>query len=370
MNRTLEINEYRFQRYPPTEQGSLRAWNAADEHLLDYFDPPVSLKGSLTICNDRFGFLTCHLNRFSPAVIINFASQQKAILQNLRANKLPAEGLRFIDPFKRSSEKTDMAIIKVPKSIDLFRLQLSEITKNLDEKGMVRGGFMTKYFTPQILSVAGKFFESVEQSRAWKKSRVLTLKGLKPLKDRKIVNEIQFEDQTFKQYSGVFSANHIDDSSQFFIRYWKLKKLNAGRVLDLASGNGFLAKMVQRQKPDSEIHLLDDDWLAVESSRLNFSENDKKVFFHFNDSLENFENEMFDLIVCNPPFHFEHETNIEVAIRLFGEAKRCLAKEGSFQLVANRHLNYKTHLRRLFKSVEIVRKNNKFEVFDCRIPKA
>jgi 16S rRNA G1207 methylase RsmC len=197
---------------------------------------------------------------------------------------------------------------------------------------------------------------------------VVTLKGLKPAEEKNIINSISFEDQIFRQYFGVFSGNHIDDASQFFIRYWKLKKLYPQRVLDLASGNGFLAKMVRLQKPDCEIHLLDDDWLAVESSKFNFDADDKDVFFHFNDSLENFDDQMFDLIVCNPPFHFEHETNIEVAIGLFKEAKRCLSKEGSFQLVANGHLNYKTHLRKLFERVEVVRKNKKFEVFDCRSP--
>lgn len=358
---------YIFKRYPKTEQRSLQAWNAADEHILEYLKSLDLDEKSFSIYNDRFGFLTCHLHKFSPKIIVNFASQKKAILQNLEANQLSKDTINFVKPFENSNKKIDFAIIKIPKSMDLFHLQLSQITKYLSEKGTVVCGFMTKYFTPQMLRITDRFFENVEQSKARKKSRVLHLRGLKQVKEKEIINSISFGNHVFKQYSGVFSSNNIDYASQFFVKNWNVNK-DVERVLDLASGNGFLAKMIRLYNPDCEIHLLDDDWLAVESSKMNFKADDAKTFFHFNDSLENFSDEMFDLIVCNPPFHFEFETNIEVAIQLFKEARRCLSKNGSLQLVANRHLNYKTHLSKLFESVELLKRNKKFEIYDCRKP--
>lgn len=367
MNTKLNDQTQTFQRYPVTQLRSLQAWNAADEHILNHFESLEFKNKPLAIYNDRFGFLTCHLHRFDPRVVINFASQQKAIVQNLESNNLSKGNLTFAKPFDNSAEKINIAIIKIPKSIDLFRMQLAEIAESLDENGIVLCGFMTKYFTPQMLVVAGEFFENVEQSKAWKKSRVLSLQGLKPIREHKIIDTITFGNQRFKQYFGVFSSNNIDYASQFFVKNWNIES-NVERVLDLASGNGFLAKIIRTYNPDCEIHLLDDDWLAVESSKLNFADYEENTFFHFNDSLENFADEKFDLIVCNPPFHFEFETNIEVAIRLFKEAKRCLSKEGSFQLVSNRHLNYKTHLSKLFRNVELLKRNKKFEIYDCRKP--
>jgi len=357
--------KYSFVRYPVTNQNSLKAWNSADEHILQHLDSLDVRQNTIAIYNDRFGFLSTILERFHPTTIINYASQKKAILRNLEENEVSEDNVDFADPFSNLGKKRNIVVVKIPKSMDLFRLQLIQISRTLEKESIVLSGFMTKYFTPQMLSIASEFFEEVEQSKAWKKSRVLKLRNPKPFNEKDIINSIPFENKLFRQYFGVFSGRHIDDASQFFIKNWKIPG-NPKRVLDLASGNGFLGKMIRLKRPEIELHLLDDDWLAVESSKLNFEKDDKNTFFHFNDSLDLFDDEMFDLIVCNPPFHFEHETNIEVAIDLFKQAKRCLSENGSFQIVSNRHLNYATHLRRLFEKVEILKRNKKFEIIICR----
>ncbi len=73
----------------------------------------------------------------------------------------------------------------------------------------------------------------------------------------------------------------------------------------------------------------------------------------------------FDVIVTNPPFHFEHEINIQVPLTLFRECHRCLKTEGSLQIVANKHLNYLTHLKTNFTSVEAIAEDKKFVVYKC-----
>ncbi|MGB1284834.1 MAG: methyltransferase, partial [Polaribacter sp.] len=69
--------------------------------------------------------------------------------------------------------------------------------------------------------------------------------------------------------------------------------------------------------------------------------------------------------VSNPPFHFEHENNIEVALNLFSEVQNCLKLGGRFVLVANKHLNYKTHLDKLFCKTEVLAENKKFVIYEC-----
>lgn len=364
---TYNNKSFVFERYPKTEQRSLQPWNAADELILEHFESSEKEESNVSIYNDRFGFPACFLHEYSPNVIINFASQQKAIVQNLEANQLSKDKINFIEPLSNLDKNINIAVLKTPKSMDLFRLQLIQISKSLSENGIVLCGFMTKYFTPQMLDIAGEYFENIAQTKAFKKSRVLTLKGVKPYKEQNIINSISYDDLIFRQYFGVFSSNNIDYASQFFIENWKIGN-DIKRVLDLASGNGFLAKIIRLQNSACEIHLMDDDWLAVESSKLNFDTNDSDTFFHFNDSLDIFGDDFFDLIVCNPPFHFEFETNIEVAISLFKQVKRCLSKDGSFQIVANRHLNYRTHLIKLFGQVEIIKRNKKFEIYNCKLP--
>jgi len=250
----------------------------------------------------------------------------------------------------------------VPKSTDLFELHIQNIANNLNENGLVICPFMTKYFNKQMLEIASKYFELVEQSLAVKKGRLMILKSPKKIKVASCINEVKSEKTNLKQYYGVFSAKNIDYASQFFIENMEIKN-DDNMVLDLASGNGVIAHHIRSKNTDAEIHLVDDMQLAVESSKLNLK--DKNSYFHWNNTLEEFESGFFDLIVTNPPFHFEHENNIEVSLDLFNQAKRCLKKDGSFQIVANQHLNYKTHLSKLFSNVKVFKENDKFAIYKC-----
>ena len=362
-NFTYQSNEYQFSRYPSTDNRSLKAWNAADEHILSSIEELKIEPQSVVIYNDRFGFLSSCLHASRPLVIINYQSQKKAIAKNLEDNQLNSDDLEFLSPLVSFDKKIKTGIIKIPKSLDLFRLQLAHLSEQIEEDGIILGAFMTKYFSPQIISIAEEFFEKVEQSKAWKKSRVIILQKKKTVKKMVPIHTITFKTINFQQYFGVFSAKNIDYASQFFIEHLKTKE-EEKRVLDLACGNGVLGKMIQLQNPDCEIHLMDDSFLAVQSAKLNLEK--ENTFFHYNDSLEIFEDDFFDLVLSNPPFHFEHETNIEVAIRLFQNVKRCLKNGGRFQLVASRHLNFKTHLEKIFSKINITAENQKFEIYECK----
>lgn len=359
---SFKNKEYKIERYPKTENRSLKSWNAADELLLQHVEELVLENTSIAIYNDRFGFLSTTLNEFFPSIIINYKSQEKAIQKNLIANELDFVTMQFRTPLDSLPKGIDLGVFKIPKSMELFRLQLAQIAATLDEEGIVLGGFMTKYFTPQMLDIANEFFEEVQQSKAWKKSRVIILQKKKKQKEHSIINSISFQEEIFQQYYGVFSAKNIDYASQFFIENLNIKE-NEKRVLDLASGNGVLAKMVALKQYSSEIHLMDDSYLAIESSKLNL--NSENTFFHFSDTMDIFENDFFDVVISNPPFHFEFETNIEVALELFREVKRCLREEGRFLLVASQHLNFKTHLVKLFQEVNIISENDKFVIYEC-----
>ena len=356
--------EYTFSRYPATSNRSLTPWSALDGHLLNYAEQEEVQPQSVAIYNDRFGALACILHPHQPFSIINYKSQKKAHILNFEKNNLEIKKENWLNPLENIPSTIQMGLIKIPKSMDLFQLQLFQLSKALSEEGVVFCSFMTKYFSPQILKIANQFFEVVEQSKAWKKSRVVILQKKKPLQDISIINKIPFQDQTYQQYFGVFSAKNIDIATQFFIEILKPQKDNF-RVLDLASGNGVLAHTIQLENPTNELHLMDDSWLAIESSKLNLKENS---FFHYSDSMEIFEDKYFDLVVSNPPFHFENETNIEVSIKLFTEVGRCLKEDGKFQLVASRHLNFNTHLIKIFKDVYVIAEDEKFEIYECLSP--
>jgi 16S rRNA G1207 methylase RsmC len=364
----FEGKTYSFSRYPKTTNRSLRAWSAADEYLISHIfegKQPVT-DTNIGIVNDRFGYLSCLLSRFDPTVIIERKSQERSILQNLDLNHIDSDKVHFMHPLDPMVQRFDKVVLNIPKSTDLFELYLHEIHSNLAEDGTVFCGFMTKYFTPQIPSIADNYFEEVDQSLARKKSRVLILKGKKKSLNKSLVHHLEYDfggnaERKIQQNYGVFSADHIDYATQFLIDQIQVKE-SENRILDMACGNGVIAMAVQLQKPEAEIFLTDDSYLSIESAKLNID--GFGVHYFWNDRLDDIPEKSLDLAVSNPPFHFGHETNIEVTIRLFNEVAERLKQTGRFICVANQHLNYKTHLEKIFK-VKVLAQNDKFIVYEC-----
>ena len=363
MHFKYEEKNYSIERYPSSDNKSLRAWSAADEYLLKYLNENNISYTKPLIYNDRFGFLSTILSKQQPNIIINYKSQEKSLEINLKKHGVDLNTISKTKPLDKLKTPFDLVLIKIPKSLDLFRFQLNQLHESLKEDSVVVCAFMTKYFSAQILKIAEEYFEQCEQSVAWKKARLLFLKKKRKVEKKELINSISYSTtKEFKQYYGVFSAKKIDQATLLLIQHLDVR-LGHNKILDLACGNGILAHAALVNKPNAEIHLLDDSGLAIASSKINIDS--KKACFHYNDTLDNFENNTFDLVISNPPFHFEHETNIEVAIDLFKEVKRCLKKGGSFQLVTSNHLNSKTHLHKLFHKVNIVAQNQKFVVYHC-----
>lgn len=361
MENKLEYNSnvFELQRYPITTDKSLRAWSNAELLALDYIKDFDFEK--IHLYNDRFGVWNCALSEKKITTVWTYASQQKAIHQNLQLNDLCVK-VAYKTPLDKLSD-VELVLVKIPKSLELFELFLQQIHSGATENTHVVCSFMTKYFSTSFLKIAEKYFEVIEQSKAWKKARLLILK--KPIKNviaKELVNTIPWEGNELKQYYGVFASKNIDIGTQFLLEHLILLP-NEGKVLDLASGNGIIGYDILQKKQNITLTLIDDFNLAIASSKLNIA--NTSVNFVCNNDLSSFENESFDLIVSNPPFHFEYENNIEVSLSLFREVERCLKNEGRFLMVANSHLNYKTHLIKIFEKVQVLHSNIKFEIIEC-----
>jgi 16S rRNA G1207 methylase RsmC len=192
----------------------------------------------------------------------------------------------------------------------------------------------------------------------------MILKSPKKVKQHELVHEIQLNNETsLKQYYGVFSAQKIDLATQFLLKHL-IVSTHHQKILDLGCGNGVLAQRARQLNPSSEIYLTDDNLLALESAKLNLGSS-PKFHYYFTNHLKEFDDQFFDLVISNPPFHFEYENNIEITLSLFKEVERVLKPGAEFVLVANKHLNYKTHLASIFSSVETIAQNNKYIVYQA-----
>ncbi len=356
----MGIGELKVLRYDLSGDGSLMAWSAADEYLLREFQELDTVPKQLGIYHDRFGYLACHLNTYGPFVVVANKGQEKTILKNGSVNKVGE--LKLQTPLDVFDSPLDLALIKIPKSLDLFRLFLDQIVKNSSDNVVVKCGFMVRHFTPKMLKIATEYFEVVEQSRAVKKARVLTLSKKKKVEKKDLINTIEHNEKTYKQYFGVFSGKKIDIATQIFLNHIELRH-DDKRALDLGSGNGIIGSDLLSKNAELEVHFMDDSFLAVESSKMNADS--PTASHHYNNDLTIFEDDYFDLIVTNPPFHFEYDINTKVPIKLLEDSWGKLKKGGRLLVVASQHLNYKVHLEKRFKSVEILTEEHKFVVYQC-----
>lgn len=366
---TFQNKTYQLHRYPATTDQSLRAWSNAELLAVDYLLEKQIKVNNIHLFNDRFGVWNTLLNQQETTSVFTYASQAKAVEQNLKRNKLDT-AINAHTPLD-DLQNVELALIKVPKSLALFELFLQQIHKTANTNTQVVCAFMTKYFASSLLKIASVYFEEVEQSQSWKKARLLILKKPKTISQYKpLMNHIEFNGTDYQQYFGVFSAEKIDIGTQFLLEQFSngnlMVKAKETQILDLACGNGVIAKELSKHNANATFTLTDDLNLAVESARLNLQGVD--AHFVCDDNLDSLADEKFDLVVSNPPFHFEHENNIEVSLALFAEVRRVLKTGGRFVLVANKHLSYDTHLTQIFKEVHIIAisNNKKFVAYECR----
>ena len=362
-----------LRRWPLTENDLLRAWDAADEYLLEHIAQklPNGLSGSgaVVLLNDAHGALATALNRFNPISWSDSYLSHRSAEENVRANKCK-NPLKTLSAVQAPDQTIDLLIIRVPKTTALLEDQLARIRPFLHEGTQVVAGGMIKHLQKSAFSTLEKYIGSLTTSLGKKKARLLfpvvdmTLNpGASPYPS--LFNDKDL-DHPVVNHANVFSREQLDHGARFLIeQYASLSAANC--VVDLACGNGVLGLQYLKQFPSAEVTFIDESYSAVESARLNheawFDDKSSKSTFTVADGLESTEADSVDLILCNPPFHQQHVIGDQVAMSLFADAKRCLRQGGALWIVANQHLSYSGKLKRLFGNCRMVASNKKFAVF-------
>lgn len=344
----------------------------ADELLLNWLTEQEP-GGPVAIYHDRDGVLsTCLYNRERTFLSDNIVHQQAALEHLLNVGhdgrSLPEIG-NCLQPLAKG---TDLVIMQIPKSTDLFESYLAGATALAGPGRKIAAVFQTRHFTPKLLEIAERYAGSVNQSRAYKKARLILLDDLKPGKiPEELYHQLGYKDRTYYQYYGVFSAKHIDYATQFLLDEWDASHLLRGlpaptTLLDIGSGCGVIADQLGQRYPEAKVLASDVSQGAIAST----VQNNGHITVHRSANLSFAAPQSLDLVVTNPPFHDGHRNSIEPTLALFREAKEKMSEKGHLVLVANRHLNYGIHLDRLFEEVIEVAENEKFVVYRCALSEA
>jgi 23S rRNA (guanine1835-N2)-methyltransferase len=359
---------YTLQRYPHKNNDDLRAWDAADHYLL------ATLKGldidlsDICIINDYFGALTIPLLQHKPVCYNDSWLSKEAIYQNIELNNLD-KSLSFlsqIDELNDHPNSSSIIIGRVPKS----KNHLAHLLQHLHQwaqpgctlllagmdKHLSKGQFdlLESYFGPS------RFYPGVKKARIWEAKIDKTLIS-KPLPNNAI--ELPEFELSLTNQANVFSQEKLDIGTRFFLENFS-KLPEKKHVADLGCGNGTLGLAYLRLHPQSHMLFADESFQAIKSCKENWKKNLPKTsaVIRADDGLKQSKPSEFDLIVCNPPFHFQHTLGTDIAFSLFKDAFRSLKKTGEFWIVANRHLAYHISLNKLFGNCSTEASNKKFVI--------
>lgn len=355
MTTVIDFSAQNLLRYPSKHAKDLRAWDAADEYLAEF----ALRRTYILLVNDAFGALNCAaLSSESSAFHLNDSwCSLKAIALNSRTLPVPYTEQAF-----------DCALVKLPKSLSLLDAQLIQIVNQLTHPALVYFSGMQKHVGSGHLDLIKLRCTDVEYLPTQRKARMykalLQPASISPAVHALAMPELQL---TLQNVAGVFAEQKFDIGSRFFIENFKLLP-NADSVADVGCGNGLLSLAYHQLYPSAKLLLVDESSAAVESARLGFEFNypnaDRSIVHH--DGLADMV-QVFDLILINPPFHQQNTVTTDIALSLFAQAKACMGSASELWIVANRHLNYQSDLKRWFRRVDIAAQNAKFIIIKAML---
>lgn len=359
-------------RYPRRPRESLRAWDAADEYLLQALVEReyLSENARLLLVNDNFGALAVTLHQYSPTSWTDSHLAKLAMEANCEANGLSIDGVDFVESTGTIDQgKTfDIVLIKIPKTLALLESQLSILSGLCSSSVVIVAAGMVKGIHKSTLNLFEKHLGPCITSLAKKKARLIFCERNTALSPEHLTGSVSYvlenTDLVLGNLANVFSRESLDIGTRFFLDYLPASEAPR-RIVDLGCGNGVIGLVAAQKNPNASLVFRDESYMAVASAETNFKTafgDSREAEFEATDCLGEIAPGSVDLILNNPPFHQHNAVGEFVAWQMFQESLSALGKGGELWVIANRHLDYQAKLKRLFGACERVAGNNKFVV--------
>lgn len=369
---TLEVPQGRFAlgRLPRRRRELLRAWDAADEYLLEYLAEHSLLRGGvrLLIVNDAFGALAVALSGHRPQSLGDSWLGHEATRQNLAANGIAREAVTLLDSLTPPQGPLDLVLIKVPKTLALLEDELTRIAPALTPQSVVLVAGMVKGMPGSVWQLLERLLGPTTTSLARKKAKVIALAPTKlgqlPPSPYPVCYRLERTEHRICNHANVFSRDGLDIGTRFFLQHLP-GNLDGKEVVDLGCGNGVVGLLAAARNPQARLHFVDESFMAVASARENVAHNlgaGYEASFRVGDALGDFASDSVDVVLCNPPFHQGNTVGDQIAQGMFRQAKRALHPGGELWVIGNRHLGYHAALKGLFGNAELIASNSKFVI--------
>ncbi len=356
-----------LHRRPVSNGDLLLAWDAADQLLLEEYATFGSVTGApVLVVNDSFGALAVALADQSVTSWSDSRTAHLATESNAEANGAVAI------TYARSTDQPDsdyQAVLwRVPRSMDLVRWQAHILQRTLQPGTRIWAAGMDKHLPDRTIDVL-RHLGTVNVMPGRKKAHAFAIVAEAgpevslPASPGFTVPEFDLD---FQPSPNVFGAGRIDAGSRLLAE--RLDRLpDAYRIADLGAGTGVLGLVAQRSQPQATVHFYDESYQAVAAAEANYRRNigdpaDSGAQFFAADRMTVEPTELYDVVLCNPPFHQGHVVGDGVAWQMFANARESLRIGGQLWIVGNRHLEYHTKLARLFSGVRQLADHPKYVV--------
>ena len=158
---------------------------------------------------------------------------------------------------------------------------------------------------------------------------------------------------------GVFAAGKLDPGTARLLDALNLSSFAGQRVLELGSGYGVIA--LKASLAGAAVTATDDDLLAVRSTHRNAAHYGADVRALHSDVDSELQDELFDAVLMNPPFHVGKQVVLDVPNAFLAAAYERLRPGGTLTLVANKALPYERELEQ-FRDWQTLFSDSQFKV--------
>ena len=324
------------------------------------------------ILNDSFGALSVALHRWQPQFNSDSYLAHRALIANLKRNRIDIEAVERHTPFEQPSEPVELLLIKIPKTLAMLEDQLHRLRPLLTPNCRILAGAMVKHLPKAAFTLFERLIGPTHSSLAKKKARLLFAQldpalqpGPSPYPSSYTLEQSSYR---ISNHAGVFSREKLDIGTRLLLQH--IPASSAARtIVDLGCGNGLVGLIAAERNPNAELIFTDESYRALESARLNFAAAfgpQRDAQFIADNCLEQMASNSAELILNNPPFHQQQAVGDHIARQMFRDARRVLAPGGELWVIGNRHLGYHQQLRKLFGNCELIASNPKFVVLKAQ----
>ena len=384
---TLEspFGDFVLARVPARKKQPLRAWDAADEFVLNHLaQEPLAENARVVLVGDAFGALACALREHEPIVVNESAAGAEAIATNLGLNKRKYLEAYSILDLETLTDPIDCVVIKIPKSGSQLVDILHRLRPHVHAGTRIIGAAMAKHIHTSTLETFEAIIGPTKTSLAEKKARLIfstfdyaLTPGANPWPTVWSTHGV-----TTTNHGGGFSPSGLDVGTRFLLdniptfAHLVPETGEPVRMVDLGCGNGIIGLRAglhfTAAATNYLIDAVDDSALALAAAEESWEatlpgvSEERVAFRHHHRLIEVVEKRSVDLVVVNPPFHEDRVVGDHIAWDMFTDAHKVLRPGGSLVVVGNRHLAYHAKLKKVFGMVDTLASNKKFVLLQAR----